>query len=213
MSIYRTLDLLLSLVEDSKTVPLTDLRLVSYNHFKLLIERAVSELPSQLNSSKDIVAKEQHIIETAKNRAQEMLRSAHAEAQAVVKEAKTEAMNLLDQSEIIKAVNEEADKIRRKVYEETQKAYKETEQEILETERQAHEQIENILKNATKEASEIRENAYNYASFILEQMEKLTDGALGTIQGSKQRLEELHRRELAGEKLPELGSEIPLFQS
>ncbi len=165
-SLYKILDLMISLVENAPSTPLGDYKLLKYEDLRDLIEKAITELPSQVADSRELLEREKEIIARAEQK-----------AQYIIDSAKREAKEILNESAVIESIKQES-----------RKFYESTKLDILELEKQTQKKIEESLSKAYREAEEIKENAYAYAALIFEQMEHLNKSAEKVIKSGQAQL-------------------------
>jgi|GEM_PF-3385397 len=201
-SIYNLLDSMLSLLENSPTMPFTGYKLIGAGELQTLIEQAVVELPGELAAAKDVLLRKEHLISSIQEQSKQTLQRARAQSEEILQSAQRQAQQILSQSEIIKEVNAEAERIRQQVYQEVREAHQRIEQEISQAERQAHERIKLSLQEAQQEAKSIQEEAYEHAGFVLQKVTELTRGASDIMQnGHKQLSQMAHTEEQQNKQL------------
>ena len=200
MSIYKLLDRMLSLVENSPTLPFLGLKLIRSEDLQNLIEQSVSELPEELAEAKQLVSHEEHILVSARKKAHEIMMQAEDNARHMLAVAEDQVNHMINESEIVKSIHSEADRIREQVKLEAQRIYQITEQEIKEAEEESKRRIRLVLDSSIIEAENIRRGANSYAETVLHELERTTLGAISIIQNGQRQLDSISKQNTRAEQ-------------
>jgi len=195
LSIYKLLDQIISLVENSPSFFMSGLKMIRSRDLYDLIESLVSQLPDELNNSKKIVAEQEKIIQEAQQEKDLILKSSQEEANLIVRSSEEKARKIISESEIIKSIKQEISRIKKKVNEEIEEAYRVTDLKITKLEEESKERRLNILREAEEEAFNLKNGAVIYAQSVLDELDKITKGITTSISKGKNNLQELESKQ------------------
>lgn len=191
-SIYKILDSLLTLIEQSPAVPFSDQKMVSMQKAKKILHYAINNLPQQMMEAEEIIRRQEYLVTSAQNRSDEIINQAMEQRDSIIRNAENKRQELIDDSEILRIVKFEAENLKKQTKVEIEEAFREAEKRIVYSENKARQEIYKILTEAEEEAKKIKQNAYEYANYILSQMEVFSDKTLNLIKEGKYQLEQIH---------------------
>lgn len=100
IAILQVIDQLDALLEDSRRVPMSSLRMIDYGETKQVLERLRVNVPSSIMESERMLQERDRILE-----------SAEAEAMRIVEQAKRRAQDILSNDALVSAARQEAERI------------------------------------------------------------------------------------------------------
>ena len=177
MSIYKLIDRLGLVVEESSSVPWTSLKLVNIEKFYDQLELVMSKLPQEIKEATSILNQKEEIINQSQAKAEKMLKEAQKQADELLESTQYKVDRMVKDSEILKKIEQEAEQIKRSIL-----------QEAEELRMKALKESEEMRKKAYDEADEIRLGADQYAETVLLSLDQDLSSALSTVRNGQKQL-------------------------
>lgn len=177
MSIYKLIDRLGLVVEESYSIPWTSYKLVNIEKFYDQLELVMSKLPQEIKEATSILNQKEGIINQAQLKAEKLLKEATKQSDELLEGTQYKVDKMVKDSEILKMVEQEAERIKRTML-----------QEAEEIRMHALKESEEMRKKAYDEAENIRLGADHYAESILASLDQDLANALSIIRNGQKHL-------------------------
>ena len=182
------IDELEQLVDGSRSVPLTNTKMVDEDQFYVLTTQLRKALPEDIKKAELLARKSEQVVSTATNEAQRMVSDAQNEAQHLVSDARSaadraqqEARNRSDR--ILEDARREAERIVADAQQHAEQLV--AEHSITQRSQQVAMDTE---QTATRDADELRRQADDYAYDILDRTETILHKLMTGVQHGKDQL-------------------------
>ena len=190
INVLRVIDELETLVESSKSMPLTNHKLVDEDAFFVLTQRLKNALPEDIKKATDLARKTATVVENANNEAKRMVTDAQNEAQHLVGDARAQADRAVEDARAraertIEDARREAERI-------VADAQQHAEQLVAEhtiTQRTT-ETPEKTELEANRDAQDLRRQADDYAYDILDRTETILQKLINGVQQGKDQIQQ-----------------------
>jgi len=150
MSIIESLDQLLSILENAKSVPLTGTVIVNKEIVEDIIEKIRCNYPHEIQKGQSILLERSEILE-----------SARIEAAQIVEDTKHRQKDLVNKEEIVQLANHQAQELKDK-----------TKKECIKLLQDLHKSFRSLIKQQEEEQAKRREYIQQSYQTILHQMEQ-----------------------------------------
>ena len=177
MSIYKLIDRLGLVVEESPSIPWSSLKLVNIEKFYDQLELIMSKLPQEIKDATSIVNQKEEILNQAKAKADKAIKDANKQSQELMETTQYKVDKMVKDSEILKMIEQEAEKIKKSIL-----------QEAEEIRKRALQEAEEMRKKAYDEAEDVRLGADSYAENVLTNMEQDLSNALSIVRNGQKHL-------------------------
>lgn len=177
MSIYKLIDRLGLVVEESSSVPWTSYKLVNIEKFYDQLELVMSKLPQEIKEATSIINQKEEIISQTQAKAEKLLKEAQKQSDELLESTQYKVDRMVKDSEILKKIEQEAEKIKRSIL-----------QEAEELRMRALKESEEMRKKAYEEAENIRMGADKYAESVLISLEQDLSNALSIVRNGQKHL-------------------------
>src|SRR3989338_4891280 len=132
MSIYKLIDRLGLVVEESPAVPWTSVKLVNIEKFYDQLELVMSKLPQEIKEATSIISQKEELISKAQLKAEKTMKEAQKESDKLLEDTQYKVDRMVKDSEILKKIEQEAERIKRSILQEAEeirlRALKESEE-------------------------------------------------------------------------------------
>ena len=177
MSIYKLIDRLGLVVEESSSVPWTSYKLVNIEKFYDQLELVMSKLPQEIKEATSILNQKEEIINQSQAKAEKLLKEANKQSEELLESTQYKVDKMVKDSEILKMIEQEAEKIKRSIL-----------QEAEEMRMRALKESEEMRKKAYDEAENVKVGADRYAESILASLDQDLANALSIIRNGQKHL-------------------------
>ncbi|MBI1858205.1 MAG: hypothetical protein HYR97_03730 [Candidatus Melainabacteria bacterium] len=177
MSIYKLIDRLGLVVEESASIPWSSYKLVNIEKFYDQLELVMSKLPQEIKEATSILNQKEEIINQAKAKSEKVLKEANKQSQELLENTQYKVDKMVKDSEILKKIEQEAEKIKKNILTEAE-----------EIRMRALKEAEEMRKKAYEEAENVRVGADKYAEGVLLSMEQDLANALSIIRNGQKHL-------------------------
>jgi F0F1-type ATP synthase membrane subunit b/b' len=150
MSIIESLDQLLSILENAKSVPLTGTVIVNKEIVEEIVEKIHHNYPHEIQKGQSILLERSEILE-----------SARIEAAQIVEDTKHQQKDLINKEEIVQLANKKAQELKEK-----------TKKECIKLLQDLHKSFRSLIKQQEEEQAKHREYVQQSYQAILHQMEQ-----------------------------------------
>lgn len=182
MSIYKLIDRLGLVVEESSSVPWSSYKLVNIEKFYDQLELVMSKLPQEIKEATSILNKKDEILSQATAKADKTISAAEKQASELLENTQYKVDKMVKDSEILKKIEMEAEKIKKTILDEAE-----------EIRMRALKEAEEMRKKAYEEVEEVRSGADKYAENILISLEQDLSSALSIIRNGQKHLMDKNR--------------------
>lgn len=171
MDIYKKLDEIGEYIEQAKTVPMINQKVIDPEYLMRSFEELYTLIPEEVKEAKKVIAdKEQKQTEMEKW-SEELKEKTKQECEKMLLKAKEQAEKLLDENSIKKDAENEAKSLFMEFSEQAKRLSKDAEHEAEHIRKEALERARKIEEHALLKAKKIKEDADRYAEQILEYIE------------------------------------------
>ncbi len=177
MSIYKLIDRLGLVVEESPSVPWSSLKLVNIEKFYDQLELVMSKLPQEIKEATSILNQKEEILSQAQAKAEKTLKEAQKQSDELLENTQYKVDKMVKDSEILKKIEQEAEKIKRSIL-----------QEAEEIRLRALKESEEMRNKAYEESESTKIGADNYAESILTSLDQDLTNALSIIRNGQKHL-------------------------
>ena len=183
MSIYKLIDRLGLVVEESPSVPWTSYKLVNIEKFYDQLELVMSKLPQEIKEATSILNKKDEILNQAKAKADKTLQDAERQSKELMESTQYKVDKMVKDSEILKKIEQEAEKIKKSILDEAE-----------DIRMRALKESEEMRKKAYDETEDVKSGADMYSESILASLEQDLSNALSIIRNGQKHLMEKNRQ-------------------
>jgi hypothetical protein len=166
-----------AMILDSPHLPFTGLAMVEEKEIVAQIELVRANLPETLEKARQVVQRQQELLEIAENRARQIVEAAQ---QMVAK--------MLDENEIVREAEKEAENIWDKLQQDCETIKEKTLLEVEEMRTRASQEVRELRQSILSESQEIQRGADLYADGVLSQLEQQVTSILETIRQGREQL-------------------------
>lgn len=177
MSIYKLIDRLGLVVEESKSIPWSSFKLVNIEKFYDQLELVMSKLPQEIKEATSIINQKEEILNQAKNKAEKMVKDSQKQSDELLENTQYKVDKMVKDSEILKKIEQEAEKIKRTIL-----------QEAEEIRMRALKESEEMRKKVYDEVENVKIGADNYAESVLTSLEQDLSEALSIVRNGQKHL-------------------------
>ena len=177
MSIYKLIDRLGLVVEQSQSIPCTSFKLVNIEKFYDQLELVMSKLPQEIKEATSILNQKEEIINQAKAKAEKMSKEAAKQSEELLENTQYKVDRMVKDSEILKVIEQEAEKIKRGIL-----------QEAEDIRMRALKESEEMRKKAYEETENVRLGADHYAESVLTSLDQDLSNALSIVRNGQKHL-------------------------
>ncbi len=177
MSIYKLIDRLGLVVEESPSVPWSSYKLVNIEKFYDQLELVMSKLPQEIKEATSILNQKEEIVGQAQSKAEKLLKEAQKQSDELLENTQYKVDKMVKDSEILKKIEQEAEKIKRSIL-----------QEAEEIRMKALKESEEMRNKAYEESESTKIGADNYAESILTSLDQDLTNALSIIRNGQKHL-------------------------
>jgi cell division septum initiation protein DivIVA len=177
MSIYKLIDRLGLVVEESPSLPWTSYKLVNIEKFYDQLELVMSKLPQEIKEATSIINQKDEIISQAQAKSEKMLKESQRQSDELMENTQYKVDRMVKDSEILKKIEQEAEKIKRSIL-----------QEAEEIRMRALKESEDMRKKAYDEVEGVKAGADKYAESVLASLEEDLSEALSIIRNGQKHL-------------------------
>ena len=177
MSIYKLIDRLGLVVEESSSVPWTSYKLVNIEKFYDQLELVMSKLPQEIKEATSIINQKEEIISQSQTKAEKVLKEAQKQSDELLESTQYKVDRMVKDSEILKKIEQEAEKIKRSIL-----------QEAEDIRMRALKESEEMRKKAYDEADNIRIGADKYAESVFLSLDQDLTNALSIVRNGQKHL-------------------------
>ena len=177
MSIYKLIDRLGLVVEESTSIPWSSFKLVNIEKFYDQLELVMSKLPQEIKEATSIINQKEEIINQAQTKADKVLKEAQKQSDELLESTQYKVDRMVKDSEILKKIEQEAENIKRTIL-----------QEAEEIRMRALKESEEMRKKAYEEADNIRVGADKYAESVLTSLDQDLTEALSIVRNGQKHL-------------------------
>ncbi len=182
MDIYNKLDEIGKHIEESKTLPLFNQKMVDGEFLMNTLEEVYASIPVEFTLAKEIIKNQENTYETNRLKSEELLNKTKHECETLVTKAEEQAKSILDDNNLRDEAEKEAKKLFGDCASQAREIERETNQKCEELRRDALEKAKMIEEQAIQRANRIKAEADQYAEQILNHIEKNVLSQLETIQ-------------------------------
>ena len=184
MSIYKLIDRLGLVVEESPSVPWSSYKFVNIEKFYDQLELVMSKLPQEIKEATSILNKKDEILSQAKAKADKTVKDAEKQSKELMESTQYKVDKMVKDSEILKKIEQEAEKIKKSILDEAE-----------EIRMRALKEAEEMRKKAYDETEEVKLGADRYAEGILANLEEDLSGALSIVRNGQKHLMDKNREQ------------------
>ncbi|MBI3591063.1 MAG: hypothetical protein HY094_06800 [Candidatus Melainabacteria bacterium] len=177
MSIYKLIDRLGLVVEESTSLPWTSYKLVNIEKFYDQLELVMSKLPQEIKEATSIINQKEEIVSQAQAKAEKMLKDSQKQSDELLENTQYKVDKMVKDSEILKKIEQEAEKIKRSIL-----------QEAEEIRMRALKESEEMRKKAYEEADNTRLGSDTYAESVLSSLDRDLSEALSIVRNGQKHL-------------------------
>ena len=177
MSIYKLIDRLGLVVEQSPSIPWSSYKLVNIEKFYDQLELVMSKLPQEIKEATSILNQKEEIINQSKLKAEKVLKEATRQSEELLEGTQYKVDKMVKDSEILKKIEQEAEKIKRSIL-----------QEAEEIRMRALKESEEMRKKAYEEAEGVKLGADHYAESVLTSLDQELSNALSIVRNGQKHL-------------------------
>src|SRR3989338_4007275 len=177
MSIYKLIDRLGLVVEESSSLPWTSFKLVNIEKFYDQLELVMSKLPQEIKEATSIINQKEEIVSQAQAKAEKTLKESQKQSDELLESTQYKVDRMVKDSEILKKIEQEAEKIKRSIL-----------QEAEDIRMRALKESEEMRKKAYDEADNIRIGADKYAESVLLSLDQDLTNALSIVRNGQKHL-------------------------
>ena len=177
MSIYKLIDRLGLVVEESQSVPWSSFKIVNIEKFYDQLELVMSKLPQEIKEATSILNQKEEILSQAKAKSEKTLKDANKQSQELLENTQYKVDKMVKDSEILKMIEQEAEKIKKSIL-----------QEAEEIRMRALKEAEEMRKKAYDEAENVKSGADRYAEGVLLSMDQDLSNALSIVRNGHKHL-------------------------
>ena len=177
MSIYKLIDRLGLVVEQSPSIPWSSYKLVNIEKFYDQLELVMSKLPQEIKEATSILNQKEEIINQSKLKAEKVLKEATRQSEELLEGTQYKVDKMVKDSEILKKIEQEAEKIKRSIL-----------QEAEEIRMRALKESEEMRKKAYEEAEGVKFGADHYAESVLSSLDQELSNALSIVRNGQKHL-------------------------
>lgn len=179
MSIYKLIDRLGLVVEESPSVPWTSYKITNIEKFYDQLELVMSKLPQEIKEATQVLSQKEDILNQAKTNSEKMVKDAEKQSKELMESTQYKVDKMVKDSEILKMIEQEAEKIKKSILNEAE-----------EIRARALKEAEEMRKKAYEEAEETRIGADKYAESVLVSLEQDLSNALSIVRNGQKHLVE-----------------------
>lgn len=184
MSIYKLIDRLGLVVEESLSIPWSSYKLINIEKFYDQLELVMSKLPQEIKEATSIINQKEEILNQAKAKAEKIVNDANKQSQELLESTQYKVDKMVKDSEILKKIEQEVEKLKKNILVETE-----------EIRMRALKEAEEMRKKAYEEAESVRTGADKYAESVLLSMDQDLSNALSIVRnGHKHLMSKLHTK-------------------
>lgn len=184
MSIYKLIDRLGLVVEESPSVPWSSYKLVNIEKFYDQLELVMSKLPQEIKEATSIISQKEELISQAQLKAEKTMKEAQKESDKLLEDTQYKVDRMVKDSEILKKIEQEAEKIKRSIL-----------QEAEEIRMRALKESEEMRKKAYGEVENVRVGADQYAESVLMSLDQNLGEALSIVRNGQKQLKSARTNE------------------
>lgn len=177
MSIYKLIDRLGLVVEESMSVPWSSFKLINIEKFYDQLELVMSKLPQEIKEATSILNQKEEIINQAKAKAEKTMKEATKQSEELLESTQYKVDKMVKDSEILKMIEQEAEKIKRGILQESE-----------EIRQRALKESEEMRKKAYEEAEGVKFGADHYAETVLTTLDQELTQALSIVRNGQKHL-------------------------
>ena len=177
MSIYKLIDRLGLVVDESTSIPWTSYKLINIEKFYDQLELVMSKLPQEIKEATSILNQKEEIISQAQAKAEKIIKEATKQSEELLESTQYKVDKMVKDSEILKMIEQEAEKIKRSIL-----------QEAEEIRMRALKESEEMRKKAYEEAESIKTGADEYAETVLTSLDQDLGNALSIVRNGQKHL-------------------------
>ena len=177
MSIYKLIDRLGLVVEESQSIPWTSFKVVNIEKFYDQLELIMSKLPQEIKEATSILNQKEEILNGAKSKTEKLIKDATKQSQELLENTQYKVDKMVKDSEILKMIEQEAEKIKKSIL-----------QEAEEIRMRALKEAEEMRKKAYDEAESVKIGSDQYAEGVLMSMERDLSDALSIVRNGQKHL-------------------------
>ena len=171
MDIYKKLDEIGEYIEQAKTVPMINQKVIDPEYLMRSFEELYTLIPAEIKESKKLLADKEKNLGEVEKQAADLKEKTKEECEKMILKAKEQAEKMLDENAIKKDAENEAKTLFIEFSEQAKRLSKDAELEAEHIRKEALERAKKIEEHALIKAKKIKEDADKYAEQILEYIE------------------------------------------